>query len=52
MGERRQLVVLALSPCAGSLLKVQFDLNPIDSTADQKIRAELLPVQVIYDAVS
>ena len=34
------------------LLHVEFDLHPLGSKADQRIRATLLPVQVTYDAVS
>ena len=31
---------------------MEFDLHPLGSKADQRIRATLLPVQVTYDAVS
>ena len=34
------------------LLHVEFDLHPLGSKADQRIRATLLPVQVTYDGVS
>ena len=34
------------------LLHVEFDLHPLGSKADQRIRATLLPIQITYDAVS
>ena len=39
------------------LLDVEFDLNPLKreedkQKVDQRIRLRLLPVQVVYDAVS
>ena len=37
---------------AEPLLSVEFDLKPFDSEVDQRIRATLLPIQVLYDAVS
>ena len=41
-----------LSPLVDPLLHVHFDLHPLGSNAEQRIRATLLPVQVTYDAVS
>lgn len=35
-----------------SLLKIEFDVNPEDSTADQSLTIESQPVEVKYDAVS
>lgn len=35
-----------------SLLKIEFDVNPEDSTADQRLTIESQPVEVKYDAVS
>ena len=37
---------------AEPLLSVEFDLKPFDSEVDQRIKATLLPIQVVYDAVS
>lgn len=35
-----------------SLLKIEFDVNPEDSTADQSLTIESQPVEIKYDAVS
>lgn len=35
-----------------SLLKIEFDVNPEDSTADQSLAIESQPVEIKYDAVS
>lgn len=35
-----------------SLLKIEFDINPEDSTADQSLIIESQPVEIKYDAVS
>lgn len=35
-----------------SLLKIEFEVNPEDSTADQSLTIESQPVEVKYDAVS
>lgn len=45
------------TPIADHLLDVEFDLNPLKTDedlhkVDQRIRAKLLPIQVVYDAVS
>ena len=35
-----------------SLLKIEFNVNPEDSTADQSLTIESQPVEIKYDAVS
>lgn len=35
-----------------SLLKIQFETNPEDRTADQVLVLQSQPVEIIYDAVS
>lgn len=35
-----------------SLLSIMFETNPLDEKADQKIRVEAQPLEIIYDAVS
>ena len=36
---------------AASLLDLSVDVNPVDSAVDQRLRLQLLPVQVVYHAV-
>ena len=35
-----------------SLLGVNFDLKPLESKMDQRIKVRLEPIQIVYDAVS
>lgn len=35
-----------------SLLRIEFNVNPEDSTADQSLTIESQPVEIKYDAVS
>ena len=35
-----------------SLLKIEFNTNPEDNTADQSLSIESQPVEIKYDAVS
>jgi hypothetical protein len=42
------LTVIALD----SLLGVNFDLKPLNSNMDKRIKVQLEPVQIVYDAVS
>ncbi len=46
------MTFVPLDDLSDSLLSVEFDLRPLESKADQRIRVNLEPVQVIYDAVS
>uniref|UniRef100_A0ACB8E5B5 Vacuolar protein sorting-associated protein 13C n=1 Tax=Sphaerodactylus townsendi TaxID=933632 RepID=A0ACB8E5B5_9SAUR len=53
-GLRQQKVVPSLVASIGdaksSLLRIEFETNPEDSTADQSITVESQPVEIIYDA--
>ncbi|KAF4791630.1 vacuolar protein sorting 13 C [Turdus rufiventris] len=53
-GLRQENVVPSLVASIGdsksSLLKIEFDVNPEDSTADQRLTIESQPVEVKYDA--
>lgn len=35
-----------------SLLSIMFETNPLDEKADQRIRIESQPLEIVYDAVS
>lgn len=35
-----------------SLLSIMFETNPLDEKADQRLRIESQPLEIIYDAVS
>lgn len=45
-------LVASIGDSKSSLLKIEFDVNPEDSTADQSLTIESQPVEVKYDAVS
>lgn len=55
---RGQKPPILLSPRRGvgennkALLNLMFETNPLDGLADQKIRIESQPLEIIYDAVS
>ncbi|KAM4675969.1 intermembrane lipid transfer protein VPS13C [Discoglossus pictus] len=55
-GLRQQNIVPSLVASIGSsessLLKIQFETNPEDSTADQVLILQSQPVEIIYDAVT
>lgn len=55
-GLRQQGIVPSLVASIGdttsSLLKIEFETNPENSTADQTLIVQSQPVEVIYDAVS
>jgi len=35
-----------------SLLSIMFETNPLDEKADQRLRIESQPLEIVYDAVS
>uniref|UniRef100_A0A674H404 Vacuolar protein sorting 13 homolog C n=1 Tax=Taeniopygia guttata TaxID=59729 RepID=A0A674H404_TAEGU len=43
-------LVASIGDSKSSLLKIEFDVNPEDSTADQSLTIESQPVEVKYDA--
>ncbi|XP_058667729.1 intermembrane lipid transfer protein VPS13C [Ammospiza caudacuta] len=43
-------LVASIGDSKSSLLKIEFDINPEDSTADQSLTIESQPVEVKYDA--
>uniref|UniRef100_A0A8C9NVA1 Chorein N-terminal domain-containing protein n=1 Tax=Serinus canaria TaxID=9135 RepID=A0A8C9NVA1_SERCA len=43
-------LVASIGDSRSSLLKIEFDVNPEDSTADQSLTIESQPVEVKYDA--
>uniref|UniRef100_A0A8C3VCX4 Vacuolar protein sorting 13 homolog C n=1 Tax=Catharus ustulatus TaxID=91951 RepID=A0A8C3VCX4_CATUS len=43
-------LVASIGDSKSSLLKIEFDVNPEDSTADQRLTIESQPVEVKYDA--
>ncbi|XP_021566120.1 vacuolar protein sorting-associated protein 13C, partial [Carlito syrichta] len=43
-------LVASIGDTASSLLKIEFETNPENSTADQTLTVESQPVEVIYDA--
>ena len=45
-------LVASIGDTASSLLKIEFETNPENSTADQTLVVQSQPVEVIYDAVS
>lgn len=45
-------LVASIGDTASSLLKIEFETNPENSTADQTLIVQSQPVEVIYDAVS
>lgn len=45
-------LVASIGDRASSLLKIEFETSPENSTADQSLVVESQPVEVIYDAVS
>lgn len=45
-------LVASIGDSKSSLLKIEFDVNPEDSTADQSLTIESQPVEIKYDAVS
>lgn len=55
-GLRQQDIVPSLVASIGdttsSLLEIEFETNPENSTADQALVVQSQPVEVIYDAVS
>lgn len=42
----------SIGDAKSSLLKIEFETNPEDSTADQRLTVQSQPVEIIYDAVS
>lgn len=45
-------LIASVGDSSSSLLRVVFELNPEESTADQLLRVHSQPVEVIYDAVN
>uniref|UniRef100_A0A672USM2 Vacuolar protein sorting 13 homolog C n=1 Tax=Strigops habroptila TaxID=2489341 RepID=A0A672USM2_STRHB len=43
-------LVASIGDSKSSLLKIEFDVNPEDSTADQRLTIESQPVEIKYDA--
>ncbi|KAM5292524.1 intermembrane lipid transfer protein VPS13C [Ctenodactylus gundi] len=43
-------LVASIGDTASSLLKIEFEINPENSTADQTLMVQSQPVEVIYDA--
>ncbi|KFO74137.1 Vacuolar protein sorting-associated protein 13C, partial [Cuculus canorus] len=43
-------LVASIGDSRSSLLKIEFDINPEDSTADQSLTIESQPVEIKYDA--
>uniref|UniRef100_A0A8C3RCT7 Vacuolar protein sorting 13 homolog C n=1 Tax=Cyanoderma ruficeps TaxID=181631 RepID=A0A8C3RCT7_9PASS len=43
-------LVASIGDSKSSLLKIEFDINPEDSTADQSLTIESQPVEIKYDA--
>lgn len=45
-------IIASMGSNTSSLLSVQFEVNPEESTADQLLHIQSQPVEIIYDAVS
>uniref|UniRef100_A0A8C0VLA5 Vacuolar protein sorting 13 homolog C n=1 Tax=Cyanistes caeruleus TaxID=156563 RepID=A0A8C0VLA5_CYACU len=45
-------LVASIGDSRSSLLKIEFDINPEDSTADQRLIIESQPVEIKYDAAT
>ncbi|XP_026233856.1 vacuolar protein sorting-associated protein 13C isoform X2 [Anabas testudineus] len=45
-------LIASVGDSSSSLLRVVFELNPEESTADQLLRVQSQPVEVIYDALT
>lgn len=45
-------LVASIGDASSSLLKIEFEINPEDSAADQSLVVQSQPVEIIYDAVS
>lgn len=45
-------LVASIGDSRSSLLKIEFNINPEESTADQSLSIESQPVEIKYDAVS
>ncbi|XP_072472489.1 intermembrane lipid transfer protein VPS13C isoform X1 [Notamacropus eugenii] len=43
-------LVASIGDTSSSLLKIEFETNPVDSTADQTLVVRSQPVEIIYDA--
>lgn len=45
-------LIASVGDSSSSLLRVVFELNPEESSADQLLRVHSQPVEIIYDAVT